>query len=91
MRTLIVVMAMATSVNGFALESTFIPTYAISASSSMAHKEATQIMNDVNEFRASGNASVLLEESINNLQAVNDISVEEALDVLEAQADSILN
>jgi hypothetical protein len=55
------------------------------------HKEAIQVINDSQEFIQSGDMSVLLDQKINEAQKINqDLSVEDALDLIVASAEAKL-
>ncbi len=54
-------------------------------------KALQAVVMDAQEYRQSGNMTVALEESVKNVQAEQDVSVEEAVDILSSMAEEILN
>lgn len=106
MKTLIVLLAMAFSVNSFAhggiylnpsQQTTLAPffgTTMISVSfegtTASVSGHMKRVVADSQEFRLTGVASAALEESIRNIQSENDVSDAEAVDMLTEMAEGIL-
>lgn len=108
MKSLIVLLSMAFSVNSFAHGTYLNPTERMTLSpffgtsftegtingtsaSTASQKVAKKVLMDAQEFRQSGIASVALDESMNIIQATHEVSDEEAVDMLVAIAQGILN
>lgn len=105
MKTLIVLLAMAFSANSFAhgfylspsqklTLSPFFGTSFILMSTEMStdsvQKSLKQVIADAEDYRQSGHTSIALAESINNIQATQDVSEAEAVDMLVEIAESAL-
>lgn len=62
-----------------------------SSRSSTRQKAAENLIKDANEFRASGTMSAKLSELVQAVQSESELSESEAVDFLEAHANSILD
>lgn len=59
----------------------------------LAEDNSREVLADLEEYTLSGNLSILLQQKISDLQKVEDISAEEALELIikNAEAESKLN
>lgn len=58
--------------------------------SGIGNKEAREILNDTEEYSQSGKLSVSLNQKILDIQANEEVSTEEAIDILVESAQKIL-
>jgi hypothetical protein len=95
MKSLIALTVLVFSVNSFAHSvgnSTLITSFVTDVSTNGFNicKEAAQVLEDANNFYATGESSVSLTAHIKNIQSESRVSDEEAVDMLVASAQDIL-
>ena len=61
-----------------------------STSGGFAEKQAALVLNDSQEYFQSGRLSAFLAQKVSEVQAESELSVEEAVDALVTDAESIL-
>jgi hypothetical protein len=96
MKSLIVLLAVTFSMNSFALEATkgVLAVTVISTLTTSGIKpfgKAEAVIRDANEYRLTGIAPIYLADQVKNLQSENDVSDDEAVDLLVEAAQEILS
>ena len=99
MKNFLALMVLSSSLNAMAFTSTTFDFINVSShttfsptASTLRHKEAAQVVMDVQEFMATGTLSIELEKKINDQLSLNEsLSEEEALELLLSEAEMILS
>lgn len=100
MKTLIVLIAVTFSINSFAQQPSYQSTLGMGAASGILTSttsgikpfgKAEAVIRDANEYYMNGTITIYLAEQIQNIQAENDVSADEAIDMLVETSKEILS